>query len=118
MTHTLIDIDTLKVLVRYAENWSTLCNRQVEFLTGALATAEELIESPIHPQIVANISGGILQGASASYPVELYTLDFEDVDECNPHIIVEGSAAYCSGLYPVIDPEFVAALSTRGDVGL
>jgi hypothetical protein len=61
------------------------------------------------PQVVANISGGVLQGASSDYPVDLYTLDFDDVPDDDPEnvIEVEGSRAYLGQTSTKIDPDFV-----------
>jgi hypothetical protein len=66
-------------------------------------------EAPaIKPQVVANISGGILQGASSDYPVDLYTLDFEhDGAEEDELITVDGSTALFGETFIKIDPDFV-----------
>lgn len=71
----------------------------------------ELIQNlpAVRPQVVANISGGVLQGASSDYPVDLYTLDFEDVPRDDPEnvIEVEGSEAFLGQCSTLIDPDFV-----------
>lgn len=61
------------------------------------------------PQVVANISGGVLQGASSDYPVDIHTLDFE-IDSFDSHatgIVVDGDEAYLGQCSTKIDPTFV-----------
>lgn len=60
-------------------------------------------------QIVANISGGVLQGASSTHRVELYALDFDtdSFDEKATGIRVEDTMAYLIGETAKIDPDFV-----------
>lgn len=75
----------------------------------------------ITPQVVANISGGVLQGASANYPVDIYTLDFDDVPYDNDeHVIeVEGSEAELGQCAALVDPDFVRHVinaPTRADL--
>jgi hypothetical protein len=110
MTHTLIDIETLRTLCQLTEyvrfrNAESVCPPAAQ-VAGALTTAEELIATPVKPTVVANISGGLLQGASADYPVDLYTLDFEDADD--NVIEVEGSDAQLGQCSTLVDPKFVA----------
>lgn len=74
----------------------------------------------VTPQVVANISGGVLQGASADYRVDLYTLDFEDVpsDDDDSVITVEGSEAYLGQCASHVDATFVnhvVTAPTRAD---
>lgn len=66
----------------------------------------------IRPQVVANITGGVLQGASSDYPVEIHTLDFEtdSFDEKTTGIVVDGSTAYLGGQSANIDPDFVRSV--------
>lgn len=74
-------------------------------------------------QIAANMSGGVLQGASCNFPgVELYVLDFDDVpmdDESKDRVIeVEGSDAYLSQVVCEHDEPFVQEVvnaPTRAD---
>jgi hypothetical protein len=63
----------------------------------------------IKPQIVANISGGVLQGASSDYRVDLYTLDFDldTFDHDATGIMVDGDLSYFGQVSPKIDPDFV-----------
>jgi hypothetical protein len=63
----------------------------------------------VKPQIVANISGGVLQGSSSDYRVDLYALDFDTdtFDHDATGVIIEGSEAYLSSTMTVIDPDFV-----------
>lgn len=72
---------------------------------------EEFLEKaePTRIAIVANITGGVLQGASCNYPgVELYTLDFEhDGADDSELIEIDGDTAICSSDNPAHDPEFV-----------
>lgn len=64
------------------------------------------------PTVVANLSGGVLQGASATHPVELITLDFEDVviGEEN-HVVIDGSDAVRGGCSIKIDPDWVRGVA-------
>lgn len=69
-----------------------------------------IVEAPaVVPQVVANISGGVLQGASCDHRVDLYCLDFDDVPYDDPErvIEVEGSSAYFSQSAACVDRGFV-----------
>lgn len=59
----------------------------------------------IKPSVVCNITGGMLQGASADYPVDVYTLDF-DVNG-DRYVMIDGSEAYLGQEGALIEPEFV-----------
>jgi hypothetical protein len=74
LTHTLIDIPTLQTLVDFAHSVHKNggSGRSSHQVFSALATAEDLIKNPVKPQVVCNITGGILQGASSNYPVDIY----------------------------------------------
>lgn len=64
----------------------------------------------VRTQIVANMSGGVLQGASCNFPnVELYVLDFEDVphDDLERVIEIDGSEAYLSQMVCEHEPDFI-----------
>lgn len=94
MTHTLIDIPTLQTLVEYATQPMTRGDRTIHSLAGAIATAEELLADPIKPAVVCNITGGVLQGASSDYPIDVYCLDF-DTDGANDDETVEIDGGRC-----------------------
>lgn len=85
----------------------------LEAVKSGTCTTDTIIqieEAPaVVPQVVANISGGVLQGASCDYRVDLYTLDFDDVPHDDPSrvIEVEGSSAYFSQDAACVDKEFV-----------
>lgn len=78
---------------------------------AALSAAKAALTMPI--TVVANISGGILQGASSNFEVDVYTLDFADVPSDDPHNVIEvdGSEAYLGQCSALVDPEFVAAVA-------
>jgi hypothetical protein len=63
----------------------------------------------IRPRVVANITGGVLQGASSDYPTEIYALDFEvdSFDDDAEGIEIEGSNAYVTGVAAQVDADFV-----------
>lgn len=67
---------------------------------------EELIaDSPaVVPVVVANITGGILQGASATHNVDLYTLDFDEGGAELDGDVVGISSVGCD-----VDPDFAAS---------
>lgn len=67
---------------------------------------------PPRVQIVANISGGVLQGASSNYPAEIYTLDFDtdSFDEKAVGILVEDNMAYLGQQSANLDPDFVKSV--------
>jgi hypothetical protein len=70
--------------------------RQVEGLTA------------IVPQVVCNITGGLLQGASSTHKVDVYALDFDICDEeLSEKIIVDGEEARLGQDGAEVDPEFV-----------
>lgn len=100
-THTLIDLDTLRVLLDRTDPANPL-------LEGAIATAEDLLEAPMIPKVVANISGGLLQGYSYNAQVDLFCLDFDGVDPtCENVVEIDGSSAYCMSINGAFEPEFV-----------
>lgn len=74
----------------------------------------------IKPQVVANISGGILQGASSDYPVDIYALDFEVDGACEDStgIVVDGDDAFIGQTSCVIDPDFVRGVIEAPEVYL
>jgi hypothetical protein len=80
---------------------------------GALKVAADvtLAELPaVVPQVVANITGGVLQGASSDFPVDLYALDFDvdTFDEDSSGIVVEGYNAYLTQMSVTdVGPDFV-----------
>jgi hypothetical protein len=82
-----------------------------EAFVAGLNHARDLVsvEPAIKPQVVANISGGVLQGASSDYPVDLYALDFDvdTFDEDSTGIIVNGDNAYLGQTSTKIDPDFI-----------
>lgn len=59
----------------------------------------------IKPQVVANITGGVLQGASADYPVDVYVLDFDCNDDAG--IEIDGDTAWLGQHSAKIEPDFV-----------
>jgi hypothetical protein len=68
---------------------------------------------PIKPQVVVNISGGLNQGSSADYPVEVYTLDFDTKDgisDDSTGVEIDGEHAYVGGSSADLDPEFVRSV--------
>lgn len=81
--------------------------RQISARPSSIDAIEAL--PAITPKVVANISGGILQGASSDYPVDIYTLDFDvdSFDDKATGIYVEGSRAYRHGEAAAVDPDFV-----------
>jgi hypothetical protein len=91
LARVLIDAQT--VLQACAETGpEELQNDAVEsigFLGAAITRMAELGAAPFHPiKIVADITGGILQGASSTVPVELWTVDYE-TDGCDDDEIFE-----------------------------
>lgn len=120
MTHTLIDTHTLKVLTDHlslvvSELQYEGDHAEAGLYAGAVATAQELLATPVRPIVVANITGGVLQGASSDYPLELYTLDFDCAWDDSEAIEVEDSMALCSSLVPQHDPKFVAEVVDASD---
>lgn len=65
----------------------------------------------IVPTVVANISGGLLQGASADYPINVYTLDFDDIGEEHEQVVVDGDEAYPGAEDADVNPEWVATVA-------
>lgn len=58
--------------------------------------------------LVANMTGGVLQGASSDYDnVDIYVLDFDDTDPSPNVIEIDGSEAYLMQEGADFDPEFV-----------
>lgn len=77
--------------------------------------ANRKANTPPPVRVVVNISGGVVQGASASAPVDLYSLDFDDIDTYGPDVITvpgerEGSQAVRGECGAKVDPEWVAAV--------
>lgn len=72
------------------------------------------------PAVVCNISGGLLQGASANMPVDVYTLDFDidSFDDDLTGVMVDGSPAYFGEQSADVDPQFVAAMIEADEVYL
>lgn len=72
---------------------------------GEDAIEELITDAPaVVPVVVANITGGLLQGASATYNVDLYTLDF---DESGAHL--DGDEVRISSVGCAVDPDFTAS---------
>jgi hypothetical protein len=63
----------------------------------------------IKPLVVANITGGVLQGASSDYRVDVYALDFDldTFDDDTTCILVDGDMAELGQAGCEVDPEFV-----------
>lgn len=77
--------------------------------------AEQLLKlTTITPSVVANITGGVLQGASADYPVDLYALDF-DVGWDDDTVEIEGDPACLGQVGARVDPEFVREVLEAAD---
>lgn len=107
MTHTLIDIETLKVLVENASGHVSdlQFDNKCEDLTRlykAITIAEGFIKHPVKPTVAANITGGVLQGASSNYPVDVYCLDFRG-DE----VEIDGGLCDLMQCGALVDPDFV-----------
>lgn len=66
-------------------------------------------ELVVKPQVVVNMSGGLLQGASADYPVDIYVLDFDldCVANEDEGIEVDGSLSSFGQQSAEVDPDFV-----------
>ena len=110
--HMVATGDNLPWLMAQLACWPTRVDEDsttnMRFLmASAAATLKALTERKV--TVVANISGGILQGASSDYPVDLYTLDFDDIplDDPSRVIEVEGSEAYFGECGARVDPDFV-----------
>jgi hypothetical protein len=90
-----------------------LISRQA--LLDAFDLSDDAVLATIHnapaikPQVVCNITGGLLQGASSDYPVDVYTLDFDYDGESPDSAILDpdGEEAWFGQTSAVIDPEFV-----------
>lgn len=77
----------------------------------ALQDVQSAIEAlpTIKPQVVANITGGLLQGATSDHPVDVYTLDF-DYDGENPEGAIadpDGDEAWFGQTSAEVDPAWV-----------
>lgn len=110
MKHELIDRSRLLDAVDGAIALSESLKANPKLIDAAQVLRQIIGEQPpVTPQVVANVSGGVLQGASADYAVDLYTLDFEDVPRDDPEsvITVEGSEAYFGQESAKVDPDFV-----------
>lgn len=105
MTMTLIPTATLEVLLdRLPIAYDAQNDEQ---LYEAIVETQRLITTPDRPTVVVNITGGVLQGASATSPVDVYALDFE-TNSCDENLVwIEGSDAYCYEAGALVDPEFV-----------
>lgn len=65
----------------------------------------------ITPQVVCNITGGVLQGASADYPVDVYALDFDYNGEGRDEAIeIDGSEAWRHQDAAAVEPEWVKSV--------
>ena len=65
------------------------------------------------PQVVCNITGGLLQGASADYPVDVYALDFDVRDEGPEELIMvpgDNVEARLGQEGALVDPGWVKAV--------
>ncbi len=105
MTMTLIPTAVLEVLLDRLPIAYDAQND--EPLYEAITAAQGYMKHLVSPIVVANITGGVLQGASSNYPVEIYALDFEIDPRDDACLQVEGSDAYCYGHSTVVDPGFV-----------
>jgi hypothetical protein len=68
-------------------------------------------EAPaIEPKVVANISGGILQGASSDHRVDLHVLDFDldSISETCTGIEIDGDRCYHANIETELDPDFIS----------
>ena len=79
--------------LRLVEDYETLYNR-IDRLPS------------VRPSVVCNITGGVLQGASSDYPLDVYSLDFE-TDKSDTGVVIEGSDAYLGQCSARVDPTFV-----------
>lgn len=110
MTMTLIPTTTLQILLdRLPMPYEA---QRDEPLYEAIVEAEKLIKQPVRPTVVCNITGGVLQGSSSDYPVDVICLDF-DTDSCDDHLIeLDGSDCYAYESGSSIDPTFVEQVLT------
>jgi hypothetical protein len=101
LTHTLINTQTLNTLVESLQHAINL--RSYSFTRTqsqvAIDAAQIAITNPIKPQVVCNITGGVLQGASSNYPVDIYG---DNVVE------IEGGKVWLGRTIAEIEPDFVA----------
>lgn len=105
MTMTLIPTAVLEVLLDRLPIAYDAQND--EPLYEAITAAQGYMKHLVSPIVVANITGGVLQGASATSPVDVYALDFE-TNSCDENLVwIEGSDAYCYEAGALVDPEFV-----------
>ncbi|MGE8141782.1 hypothetical protein ACQKOE_07390 [Novosphingobium sp. NPDC080210] len=74
----------------------------------------------VTPQVVANISGGVLQGASCDYRVDVYCLDFDTgcLDDHSTGVMIDGSDAYRYQCGAAIEPHFVSEVVEAEEVYL
>jgi hypothetical protein len=104
MTMTMISTETLRTILRnsaydYGDGLDTF-----SVWEQAMDKIEKIVENPLRPSVVCNITGGVLQGASANCPLDVYCLDFEE-DEGGYD--VEGSPCAIYQLGARVDPEFI-----------
>ena len=84
----------------------------------AAALEQALAAPPLVPTVVINITGGMLQGASANAPVDVISLDFdhEGVPDTGLYLIPaddgvgEASTAIVGGESAKVDPAWVQAV--------
>lgn len=74
----------------------------------------------IKPQVACNITGGVLQGASSDYPVDVYILDFDlDCVDCDAvGIEIDGDLCYLGQESAQIDPDFLERVVAAPEVYL
>lgn len=96
-------------LVRRDDVLALFEGREIEFHT----TLGQIKALPaVKPRVAANISGGLLQGASADYPVDIYALDFDDVPDDEPEntILLDGKRVHLGQTGCQVEPEFVRSV--------
>jgi hypothetical protein len=113
LTHTLIDIETLRIVMGGTHRYLHFNPELSETKGGkeclaALERAWEAINHPIKPKVVCNITGGVLQGASADYPVDIYCLDFDCNEDGYNVVEFEGGKVWLGRTIAEIEPDFVA----------
>jgi hypothetical protein len=110
LTHTLINTQTLNTLVESLQHAINLRSYSFTHTQSQVAidAAQIAITNPIKPQVVCNITGGVLQGASSNYPVDIYGLDFDCNEDGYNVVEFEGGKVWLGRTIAEIEPDFVA----------